>query len=799
MEIDKRKRLRRQTSGAKVKFRIIPRLWDVERKGVPQFGKIILGFSVAALLTVLLAPSLMVSQPNYQVGDIATRDIKAPEDYLVKDVQATEKRTEAAKRGVPPVFDRDSTLISEISSRVKDAFSEANKLRGDSVKVGRGGYPQKGGKEVLETDLKSLRKEVFEERLGVDVNDSAIYTLENNGYRQEIAKYIAEVVKAVLERGLVGDDREYLSTSVYGIVVRDLVTGRVTNLTDTNTVLDGSTLGPFLKGAVVKAVPENSREFRGTVLHIAEKLIRPNLIMNRAESQARVQAAVQEVKPVYFVLKKGEIILRQGDPVTEDKLMKLQGLAPEIGINRTIFAWLGFLVLVMTILYLGWIYLTKFKHWIISNIQQLVLLSAVLVGNMLIIKGALYVAASLAENQGIVGLTSFYYAIPFALGAMLAVILFDMEVAILFSVATFILTSVLIKDNISFPLLALVGSLVASFRGKHYRQRSLILLTGVFIGLGNLALVVSADLINHTLFTADGGFDAIMGFLGGILAGFIVSGILPIFESLFNMATDIKLLELSDPNHPLLRELAVQAPGTYHHSIILGSLAEEAAKNVRANDLFARVASYYHDAGKIFKPDYFIENQQDSVSRHDKLSPTMSSLILMSHVKDGIELAREHKLPPTLIDIIQQHHGTSLISFFYNKAKEQMNQGHQQIDENDFRYHGPKPQGKEAAIVLLADSVEAASRTLDDPSPARLRNLVQRIVNHHLIDGQLDECDLSLKDLHAIVESFVRILAAIFHQRVAYPQTGEGVEEIPRSAPDLDFGPKQPKQAQSKP
>jgi hypothetical protein len=518
--------------------------------------------------------------------------------------------------------------------------------------------------------------------------------------------------------------------------------------------------------------------------------------MNRAETQARLQERIKEVKPVYFRLKKGEMILREGDPVTQEKLMKLQGLANMMSRNRIIFTWIGLSVLIITILYLGWIYLSKFRHWVIGSKQQLILLSAIFVGNMVIVKVAMYVAAAMAENQSIIGETSFYYAIPFAMGAMFAVILFDMELAILFSVATFILVSVLVKDNISFALLALVGSLVASFRGKHYRQRSTLLLTGVFIGLGNLAVVVSADLISDTLFTTQGLFDAIMGFLGGVIVGIIVSGILPVFESLFNMATDIKLLELSDLNHPLLRELVVQAPGTYHHSVIVGNLAEEAAKHVEANSLFARVASYYHDVGKIYKPKYFIENQQDCVNLHDRLLPSMSSLILMSHVKDGVELAREHKLPPSIVDIIKQHHGTSLISFFYNRAKEQNDQGHQQVNEEDFRYHGAKPQTKEAAIVLLADSVEAATRTLEDPTPASIRNLVQRIINHHFIDGQLDECDLALRDLHTIVDSFVRILTAIFHQRITYPEQEAETEEIPQSVPDIDFGGKQARQTQ---
>ncbi len=789
MENDKKKRVRKQATRLPAKPHIAQRLWEVERKSMPQVAKVALGFIVAIILTILLIPNLRISQPDYKVGDIATRDIKASADYLLKDVKATERRIEAAKKDVSTVFDLDSKILSEISLKLNDAFAQVHALEENAPK----------GKSVKNSaKLRARRAEVFRERLGVKVSDNTIRMLERNKYQPKIAEHIINVMRVVLNRGMVSDDREHLLASANGIVIRDLETGEAKSVTDTDSILDSSTLEPFLQKAISRLVPEKPNEIKIIVRSLTLEFVRPNLVVNLAETQTRIQRAVDEVKPVNFELKKGESIIRAGDPITEEKLMKLLGLAPAMSGIKMAYTWLGLLVLVVTILYLGWIYLSKFKHWVINNNEQLILLSAIFVGNMLIIKAAIYFAGSMAESQGIILQTSFYYAIPFAIGAMLAAILFDMEIAILFSVATFILAGVLIRDNISYPLLALVGSLVASFRGKQYRQRSTLLLTGVFVGLGSLAIVVSADLINNTLFTARGGFDALMGFVGGIMVGIIVSGILPIFESLFNMATDIKLLELSDPNHPLLRELVVQAPGTYHHSVVVGSLAEEAAKNVMANDLFARVASYYHDVGKIYKPEYFIENQQDSVNRHDKLSPSMSGLILISHIKDGAELGREHKLPPAIIDIVKQHHGTSLISFFYNKAKEQNNKSHQEVDENDFRYHGPKPQGKEAAIVMLADSVEAAARTLGNPTPARLNNVVQRIVNHNFIDGQLDECDLSLKDLHIIVDSFVRILAAIFHQRITYPQQEEGVEEIPQSVPEFDFGGKQTKPEQSK-
>jgi putative nucleotidyltransferase with HDIG domain len=263
--------------------------------------------------------------------------------------------------------------------------------------------------------------------------------------------------------------------------------------------------------------------------------------------------------------------------------------------------------------------------------------------------------------------------------------------------------------------------------------------------------------------------DLVLGGIGGILASVLLLGLAPIIESLFGYTTDIKLLELANMDTPLLKDLVLQAPGTYHHCIMVGNLVEAAAKSISANPLLARVSAFYHDIGKLKKPLYFIENAGRLDNKHDHISPTMSSLILISHVKDGVELARENRLGDRIAHIIQQHHGTSLTSFFYQKAKARENPEMESLNEEDFRYPGPKPQTKEAGIVMLADAVEAASRGLTDPAPARIQGLVQKIINQIFLDGQLEECELTLKDLHEIETSFSRILTAFFHQRIDYP------------------------------
>ncbi|MBN2720333.1 MAG: HDIG domain-containing protein, partial [Proteobacteria bacterium] len=230
-------------------------------------------------------------------------------------------------------------------------------------------------------------------------------------------------------------------------------------------------------------------------------------------------------------------------------------------------------------------------------------------------------------------------------------------------------------------------------------------------------------------------------------------------------------------NQPALKEMILRAPGSYHHSVMVGSLAEAAAEEIGANPLLARVAAVYHDIGKISKPEYFVENQEDRDNRHTNLSPNMSALILSSHVKDGVEIGREYRLPRRIIDIIKQHHGTRLISYFYNKAKEQEDPSVQTVDAKDFRYPGPKPQSREAALVMLADAVEAASKVLSSPTPSRIRGVVQKVINDIFIDGQLDESNLTLRDLHQIAKSFTRTITGILHHRIDYPESHGGVSD----------------------
>ncbi|MDD5097883.1 MAG: HDIG domain-containing protein, partial [Candidatus Omnitrophica bacterium] len=358
-----------------------------------------------------------------------------------------------------------------------------------------------------------------------------------------------------------------------------------------------------------------------------------------------------------------------------------------------------------------------------------------------------------------------FYFIPIAIIPMLAVLLFDnLEIAYFLSLVTSISLASLTIEPFKAWLIFLASSMSAILLVKGARKRTTVIKAGAIAGIIQLITLI---LLEHFLINKPDRYLVIL--INGLLSGIIVLGILPLFEYILQRVTNISLLELADLHHPVLQRMILEAPGTYHHSLIVGNLADTACTIIGANSLLARIGAYYHDIGKLTKPEYFIENQDLKRNAHDDLSPTMSKLIIMNHVKEGLELAKKYSLSPILWDFIRQHHGNSLVYYFYRRALEGKEEN-QEITEEGFRYPGPKPTTKETAIVLLADSVEAATRTLKDPSAVKIEETVHKIINNKFIDGQLDDCELTLKDIERISNVFIKILCGIYHSRANYPQ-----------------------------
>jgi len=414
-----------------------------------------------------------------------------------------------------------------------------------------------------------------------------------------------------------------------------------------------------------------------------------------------------------------------------------------------------------------YLYILTLQPVAVRQPKSLFLLASVILLSVAVTRFFLFLSHSVHQALPNLPVSALEYSVPVALGGLLLAVLFNSRLAFAGALAISILTSLLASAELRFFLYSFVGSLTAIFALVGQKSRATLLKAGALVGLANLYSILAWSLLSGA--TESLGFDLIGGLINGLFVAILALGLLPLFEYLFQVATDFRLIELCNMNHPLLKQMILKAPGTYHHSMLVGTLAEAAGEVIGANTLLCRVGAYYHDIGKMTKPSYFVENQTDSKDLHGKLRPSLSSLVIVSHVKAGVELGRAYGLPTEVVEMIPQHHGTRLVTFFYDKAKKSQDPDLGDVQEEEFRYPGPKPQTKEAAILMLADAVEAASRTLTERTQGRFQGLVGNIVNTIFTDGQLNECELTLRELRLIEESFVRVLVGIYHHRVDYP------------------------------
>jgi putative nucleotidyltransferase with HDIG domain len=505
------------------------------------------------------------------------------------------------------------------------------------------------------------------------------------------------------------------------------------------------------------------------IIDFVQELIQPNITLNKNETQERKKIAAADIKPVLHKIKAGEMLLREGERVTEVQLLKLKTLEAQTKTEQVLLSSLG-AAMIMLCLFLTTYILHLNQRGPLAGYhnKNLLLIASVFVTFIFLTVISSSFSEMLTRNTPypISGL-SVYFGVPLASAAMIICLFLGLTAAIPVSVVLAICFAVIFQNSFEIFIYFLINSTMAAYWIRDCRERKVFIKAGVKIGFLNIVLVTAIDFYMAEFSSSRLLWDWAFAFLGGIGAGIVTAGIVPLIEMIFDYTTDITLLELANLDRPILRQLMIEAPGTYHHSVIVGTLVEAAASEIGANPLLARVCGYYHDIGKMNKPLYFIENQKGK-NKHDRLAPSMSSLILIAHVKDGVEIAKKDKLGQVIIDTIKQHHGTSLIKFFFEKAKQR--KGDDSVNIDDFRYPGPKPQTREAGLVMLADTVEAASRTLDNPTPSRIQGLVQTLINKIFSDGQLDACELTLKDLHNIAKSFNKILSGIYHHRIEYPE-----------------------------
>ncbi len=480
--------------------------------------------------------------------------------------------------------------------------------------------------------------------------------------------------------------------------------------------------------------------------------LKANLILNQEETDKRVKEAVAAVEPVR--IRRGQFIVREGEVVTKDEMAILTKLGM-VGTRVRFSAVAGAALVSLIVCGLIAIYLRLELPDALSP-RRTGLVAAVVMLSVLAVKGIAAVSPLL---------------VPAAGGVMLAATLFDRKFGAFLGATLTLVAGVITGFDVRLFGLGVAGGLAAAMAIKPDWNRSHLLRAGLvvagvqgatYLALGLTGAIPLSDLLNWK--------DALMVLANGPFSAILAVGSLPLFEAAFGIITPIRLIELSNPESPLLHRLLLEAPGTYHHSIMVGNLAEAAAMAIGADSLLARVGAYYHDIGKIKRPYFFSENQVAGMDNpHDKMTPTLSATVITSHVKDGIELAAEAKVPAVLRDFISEHHGTMLASFFYSKASEKETKDNRSPEEYDFRYEGPRPGTKEVAVVMLADGVEAATRSLSKPTPARIESVVRKIIHERLLDHQLDRSDLTLKELDAVADTFTRVLSGVFHTRIEYP------------------------------
>lgn len=661
-----------------------------------------------AVLIVIMMFGITPEQHDIQVGAPAPLDILASKDVV--DTVTTEERRNAAAAAVEPSYRSiDLSVVGSVSTQMETMFERLYAFRA-------GDHPS--SQALTEDELTALNA-----TLPIDLT------------REEYA--------ALMDT----DDETLQKLSEDAIIaVREMLNSTLPEGQESTAV---SRLTRQLAGAGYSA------ELVSMATSVIRKCIRPNMLIDEEITEANRQKAMDEVETVTRV--KGEVIVRRGEIVSQAQYAMLSslGLLKEDSLDLPLLA--GIMLILLLLFGCIGFYLGRFLRPRI-DCRTLMLLGLIWV-----------LAAGLCLGFSAINA----YMMPTSVGLMLIALLFDHRTSLYCNIALGFIASLLTNASsglfsvtmFSVLLMSMVSGPIILAVFSRLTQRMTTLLAGALAGLSNFLCTLAVGLVNSADLSAVM-TNALWALAGGLISGILCIGLQPLLESLFNLATNSKLIELSNPNQPLLRRLMLEAPGTYHHSIIVANLAEAAADAVGGNPLLARVGAYYHDVGKLKRPTYFKENQLGD-NPHDRTDPRVSAAILTAHPRDGAAMAQKERIPSPVLEIIRQHHGDGVAIYFYDKAVKQY--GADNIDINAFRYEGPRPRSKEAACVMLADTIEAAARTIPDPTPEKVDALIRKLVRSKLTDGQLDESDLTFHDLEEICGAFSTVLTGVYHERIEYP------------------------------
>lgn len=677
--------------------------------------------AIAIVMYVSLLPAVLPEKLDLSLYSMADRDIASP--VTIENKQATVAKQNEAAEAVDTEYTYREETAQNQTDKVQELFS--------SVKaINRGDFTEEDDPELTISEKVEVLNENLSSSTSAELSDETLQAfLTASPSQLDIAKDVA------------------ITT------VRETLNARVTV----------DTLNDAKNEAVEKVENTNLRDpLKSALKELVQFAVVPNYFIDTEATNLKRQQAMEAVQPV--MIHQGDILVQEGEVINREVLEQLE-LVGLLDDRFNPFPYFGLALLVIVLLGLLYYFLQDTDDAVRSHRRHLLLYLTIFFLTVLLLK---IVSLFLSFSEGI------GFIAPVAMGTMLIKMLINERIAIASALVFAVMGSIIFNTEIAgifhaeYGIYMLFSSLAAIFYlGKH-NLRSKILKAGLFVSSVNVVVIAIFYMLKRgQIEWIELGINGGSAFIGGFLSAVLTLGFMPFFEAVFGILSTMKLIELSNPNHPLLRKILTEAPGTYHHSVMVANLADAACESIGANGLLARVGSYYHDVGKTKRPNFFIENQMNMENPHDKIAPQLSKTIIVAHPYDGADMLRKHHLPKEIIDIAEQHHGTMLLKFFYHKASAA---SAKEIPETDFRYPGPKAQTKEAAIVGICDGVEAAVRSMAKPNPNKIQALVRKIINERLEDGQFDESDLTLKELDTVAKTICETLQGIFHSRIEYPE-----------------------------
>jgi hypothetical protein len=684
---------------------------DINIKKRNNIRRILLFVSVFVLSYLLLITAIKPQQYSLEVGDIPRSDIKAPRDTI--DERATKEAEDKALEKVDKQYTQKAEVKKQAEDNVILLFEKLNTIINNQS-------AQTATSTSVESNVSELKK--IE---GIVLSEDEYKELLNIPKEQlsSLQKDVLNIIDKTYEKNINEKDDESLN------IARDSAVSLVEKLN----------LADKLKYVLEELVKGQ---------------INPNCFYDEEKTQELIDETRKSVAKV--VIKQNQIIVKEGVPVTQNQLDILSDLGMlDDGKNTSIYLYV-YIVLAMfvgIIMFLQYNYIDRNYSEIFKNTKKITLISVINLMTLVF-----------ARTIGLVS----PFLIPFACAPILLTLLINYKISIVISILNVIVISIATGFDAQVMMLGVISSILGATLLKKMQQRNELLYSTIYLSIVGVIITVSTGiLISSNL--REVLIKSGITFIGGVLSGIFALGILPFLEGTFNEVTTLKLLELSNPNHPLLKKLLMEAPGTYHHSMLVANLAEMASEEVGANSVIVRIGSYYHDVGKTERPYFFGENQMGGENPHNHMTPNLSAKIIISHVKDGIELARKYNLPKVIQDIIGEHHGTTLVKYFYYTMKNN-SENPEAVKEEDYRYPGPIPNSKEAGIIMLADSVEAAVRSIKEPSEDKIKEMINNIISDKLSCGQLNDCNLTIKDIEKIKKCFLTALNGIYHHRIEYPK-----------------------------